>query len=191
MSRIFPDSNYNIFEDLKNPRSKSEWGYGYESSNNPEYINYKQFIDKLDQHVDKDFKIWIGTDPYNPKSFTEICIFDQKNGNFHLIEYFPFKYRESVNFIFDIDKEIVSSDKTNIVDNNNNEYQFEKAKINLKSSEIAGKELTVNFMDSYFGNPENDPVLKGRGATSDENETKIFKVAFLKLIFNPAKASKL
>ena len=103
MSRIFPDSDYNIYESLSDPRSKSEWGYGFESSNNPEYINYKQFIDKLDQHIDKDFKIWLGTDPYNPKSFAEICIFDQKNGNFHLIEYFPFKYRQSVNFIFDIE----------------------------------------------------------------------------------------
>ena len=26
MSRIFPDSNYNIFEDLNNPRSKSDGG---------------------------------------------------------------------------------------------------------------------------------------------------------------------
>ena len=31
-------------------------------------------------------------------------------------------------------------------------------------------------MDSYFGNPENDPILKGKGATSDKNKTKIYKV---------------
>jgi len=33
-------------------------------------------------------------------------------------------------------------------------------------------------MDSYFGNPDNDPILKGRGATSDENKTKIYKAVF-------------
>ena len=45
-------------------------------------------------------------------------------------------------------------------------------------------------MDSYFGNPENDPVLKGRGATSDEKETKIFRSknklsAFKYVFYNP------
>jgi len=81
-------------------------------------------------------------------------------------------------FIFDIKNEIISSDKTNIIDSSNNEYAFEKAKIDLKNNAIAGKELKVNFTDSYFGNPDNDPILKGRGATSDENETKIYKAAF-------------
>ena len=82
------------------------------------------------------------------------------------------------NFIFDLNNEIISSDKTNIIDNNNNEYEFEKAKIDLKNNVIAGKELEVNFVDSYFGDPNNDPILKGRGAISDENKTKIYKAAF-------------
>ncbi len=82
------------------------------------------------------------------------------------------------NFVFDIKKEIVSSDITNIIDNNNNEYSFEMAKINLKKNEIVGKELEINFMDSYFGNPNNQPVLKGKGSTSDDNKTKIYKAAF-------------
>ena len=82
------------------------------------------------------------------------------------------------NFEFDIINEIISSDKTNIIDNDNNEYNFEIAKIDLKNNQIAGKELKVNFEDSFFGNPNNDPILKGRGATSDKNKTKIYKVAF-------------
>tara|TARA_Y100000741_G_scaffold16863_1_gene12925 strand:+ start:1052 stop:3439 length:2388 start_codon:yes stop_codon:yes gene_type:complete len=98
----------------------------------------------------------------------ETIIKDKKQNVFNLED----------NFIFDINNEIISSDKTNIIDNNNNEYGFEKSKIDLKNNVIAGKELNVNFKDSYFGNPNNDPILKGRGATSDENETKIYKVAF-------------
>ena len=82
------------------------------------------------------------------------------------------------NFEFDIINEIISSDKTNIIDNDNNEYNFEIAKIDLKNNQIAGKELKINFEDSFFGNPNNDPILKGRGATSDKNKTKIYKVAF-------------
>ena len=81
-------------------------------------------------------------------------------------------------FVFDINKQIISAEKTNIIDVNNNEYEFEKAKINLENNAIVGKELKINFMDSYFGNPDNDPILKGRGATTDEEKTKIYKVAF-------------
>jgi len=98
----------------------------------------------------------------------ETIIKDKKQNVFNLED----------NFVFDINNEIISSDKTNIIDNNNNEYGFEKVKIDLKNNAIAGKELKVNFMDSYFGNPDNDPILKGRGATSDKNKTKIYKATF-------------
>ena len=104
------------------------------------------------------------------KIFTdkETIIKDKKKNIFNLED----------SFIFDINKEIVSADKTNIIDSSNNEYGFEKAKIDLKNNEIVGKQLKINFIDSYFGNPDNDPILKGRGATSNDEKTKIYKVAF-------------
>ena len=110
---------------------------------------------------------------YNRKSqkiFTdkETIIKDKKKNVFNLEK----------SFVFDIVNEVISAEKTNIIDNNNNEYNFEKSKIDLKNNAIAGKEIKINFMDSYFGNAENDPILKGRGATSDEEKTKIYKVAF-------------
>ena len=98
----------------------------------------------------------------------ETIIKDKKQNVFNLEE----------SFVFDINKEIISAEKTNIIDNNNNEYKFEKAKINLKNNAISGKDLKIDFMDSYFGNPDNDPILKGRGATSNDEKTKIYKVAF-------------
>jgi len=121
--------------------------------NKYEVYSYDLFYDRKSQKI------------YSKK---ETIIKDNKNNVFNLED----------NFVFDIKKEIVSSDKTNIIDNNNNEYSFEMAKINLKNNEIAGKELKVNFMDSYFGNPNNQPVLKGKGSTSDEYKTKIYKAAF-------------
>ena len=84
-------------------------------------------------------------------SYKETTIKDKKKNVFNLED----------KFVFNIDSEIISSDKTNILDNNNNEYNFEMAKINLKNNEIVGKELKVNFTDGYFGNPKNDPILKG------------------------------
>ena len=98
----------------------------------------------------------------------ETVIKDKKQNVFNLED----------NFIFNVNEEIISAEKTNIIDNYNNVYAFEKVKIDLKNNAIAGKELKINFMDSYFGNPDNDPILKGRGATSNDKKTKIYKVAF-------------
>ncbi len=50
--------------------------------------------------------------------------------------------------------------------------------INIKKNEIAGKEIAVDFENSYFGNKDNDPILKGRSGYSSDNELKIYKAAF-------------
>ncbi len=121
--------------------------------NKYEVYSYDLFYDRKSQRI------------YSNK---ETTIKDNKKNIFNLED----------NFVFDIKKEIVSSDKTNIIDNNNNEYSFEMAKINLINNEIVGKEIEINFMDSYFGNSNNQPILKGKASTSDENETKIYKAAF-------------
>jgi len=81
-------------------------------------------------------------------------------------------------FIYNIKEEIITSKTTSIIDNENNNYIFEDVIVNLKSKEIAGKEIKVDFRNSYFGNEKNDPVLKGRSATSDEKNTKIYKAVF-------------
>ncbi len=81
-------------------------------------------------------------------------------------------------FNFDIIKEVISSEKTNVIDNKNNNYEFERVKINLKINEIAGKEVKVNFVDNYFGDENNDPILKGKSTISNDDETKIYKAVF-------------
>ena len=48
----------------------------------------------------------------------------------------------------------------------------------MKINEIIGRELKLDFENSYFGNKENDPILKGRGAISNEKELKIYKAVF-------------
>jgi len=98
----------------------------------------------------------------------ETIIKDNKENVFNLEE----------KFIFDVTKEIISTDKTIVIDDKNNSYEFEKAKINLKTNEIAGKELQINFIDDYFGDIRNDPKLKGKSAISNNEETKIYKAAF-------------
>ena len=81
-------------------------------------------------------------------------------------------------FNIDLNKDIIKSKKSTIIDNKNNKYIFEDLVINLKNNEIAGKEIKVEFEKSYFGNKQNDPLLKGRSAYSNDNELKIYKAVF-------------
>ena len=34
--------------------------------------------------------------------------------------------------------------------------------VDLKNNKIIGKDLEINFNKSFFGNPNNDPRLKGK-----------------------------
>ena len=88
------------------------------------------------------------------------------------------KFRFEDGFLFNTIKEIISSKKTNIIDINDNYYFFENSKINLKKNEIVGKEVKVDFIDSFFGNDKNDPILKGKSTTSDNEKTTIYKSVF-------------
>ena len=87
-------------------------------------------------------------------------------------------YNLENSFQFDLNKEIITTKKTNIIDTDNNIYIFENAKINLVTKEILGKELKIDFVDNYFGIPNNDPILKGRSAISNDKQTKIYKTVF-------------
>ncbi len=87
-------------------------------------------------------------------------------------------YNLENSFQLDLIKEIITTKKTNIIDTDNNIYIFENAKINLINKEILGKELKIDFINNYFGIPNNDPILKGRSAISNDEQTKIYKTVF-------------
>ena len=72
------------------------------------------------------------------------------------------KFRFENGFLFNTIEEIISSKNTSIIDIENNYYSFENSKVNLKTNEILGKEVKVDFEDSFFGNEKNDPILKGK-----------------------------
>ncbi len=80
--------------------------------------------------------------------------------------------------IFDTKNEIIYSTKSAITDQNLNKYFFEYSKINLKTNEIAGKEIKIDFENSFFGDADNDPLLKGSSIISNDNNTKIYKTVF-------------
>ena len=82
-------------------------------------------------------------------------------------------YNLENSFQFDLNKETITTEKTNIIDTDNNIYIFENAKINLTSKEILGKELKIDFVNNYFGITDNDPILKGRSAISNDKQTNL------------------
>ena len=88
------------------------------------------------------------------------------------------KFLFNKGLIFELMPEIITSKEAIVTDKNINKYFFENSKINLKINEIIGKEVFVEFEDSFFGNKNNDPLLKGKSVISNNNETKIYKTIF-------------
>ena len=101
-------------------------------------------------------------------SKTNTSVYDDINNVYNFID----------GFNFDQLNEVISSKKTNIIDNNNNSYTFEKAKVNLKTRELVGKEVHVDFIENFFGNEDNDPLLKGKSTISNNEKTTIQKAVF-------------
>ena len=87
-------------------------------------------------------------------------------------------YNLNEKFVFDLKREIIKSNKSTIIDKESNKYFFSDLIINLKDNEIVGKELKIEYENSYFGNIENEPRLKGRSAYDNESELKVFKGVF-------------
>ena len=87
-----------------------------------------------------------------------------------------FEFKEGL--IFDTFEEIISSKQIKIIDQNLNTYFFKNSKLNLKLNEIAGKDVKVDFINTFFGNKDNDPSLKGKSILSNDESTKVYKTVF-------------
>ena len=128
---------------------------------------------KTNFNIDNKYKI-NSQDVFYNKNTKEIFsneltkIEDLNNNFYHLEKYFK----------FDIVNETILSERSNILDNKNNKYIFEDLIIDLKNNHIAGKEIKIEFENSYFGNNRNDPVLKGRSALSNDEHLKVYKAVF-------------
>ena len=121
-------------------------------------------------------------DQYNIKSEdtyfdrTKKIIFGNKKAIIKDLEKNIFNLEEKYRIL--IEEEIVKSKKSVILDKNENTYIFEDLVLNLKTNEILGKEIKVEFKDSFFGNVNNDPILRGRSSYSNEQELKVYKAVF-------------
>ena len=71
-----------------------------------------------------------------------------------------------------INKVLLASD-VNIIDKEGNTYDLENISYNLKTSEILGKDLSLNFNNSNFGSNENEPRLKGNSLFFNDSFTTV------------------
>ena len=74
------------------------------------------------------------------------------------------------NFIYTLNDSLIKLNQATITDNNKNSFQISKAYINLISNKLIGKDVSIDFNNKYFSK-NNDPRLKGKTISSDENET--------------------
>ena len=114
-------------------------------------------VGKSEISVDKKYKIFSENITYDRESN---ALFSEEDTIIEDTEKNIYKLKEKFNF--DTLNEIIYSKKTLILDKNDNKYIFDDTAINLKTKEVAGNEIKLEFEDSYFGNKKNDPILKGR-----------------------------
>ena len=68
------------------------------------------------------------------------------------------------NFTFLVLDKIFKSKKINLLDSEKNNYSFNESMVNIKTNEIIGKDIKIDFRNDSFGNSENEPRLKGNYA---------------------------
>ena len=73
---------------------------------------------------------------------------------------------------FTIDKVLMASD-VKIIDKEGNTYNLENISYNMKTNEILGKDLNLNFNNTFFGSGENEPRLKGNSFSLKDNITQV------------------
>ncbi len=77
------------------------------------------------------------------------------------------------NFTFSVLDKIFKSKKINFLDSEKNNYSFKESMVNIKTKEVIGKDIEINFRNDFFGNSKNEPRLKGNYALSNKEETII------------------
>ena len=167
ISELIIIGNVKFFDDLNNVYIESEKAI-YNKLDNTLFSSGTTFVKIENEYEIYSQDLLYNRDTMKISTVSDSSVFDNKDNIFIFEE----------GFLFDTVKEVISSKKTNVIDNNKNSYLFELAKVNLKTKEIAGKEVTINFINSFFGDPNNDPKLKGKSTISNDQETVISKAVF-------------
>ena len=83
----------------------------------------------------------------------------------------------SEKFENNLNNEILKLENVNFTDIKNNNFKIELAFINLNQNKLIGKDINIDLNNTSF-NSENEPRLKGKSTSLNENKTELTKGAF-------------
>ncbi len=72
----------------------------------------------------------------------------------------------------------LNANQVKYLDSQKNEYLLDKIVLDLNTNQILGKDVAINFDNNFFGNPENDPRVRGTKMFSDTNTSSVSKGVF-------------
>ena len=81
-------------------------------------------------------------------------------------------------FKYWIIKKLLNANNVKLITSTKDEFLFNNAMIDFNTNEIAGKDITINFNTTTFGNSDNQPRLKGNTIYSNKETTDISKGVF-------------
>ena len=81
-------------------------------------------------------------------------------------------------FKYWIIKKLLNANNVKLITITKDEFLFNNAMIDFNTNEIAGKDITINFNTTTFGNSDNQPRLKGNTIYSNKETTDISKGVF-------------
>ena len=85
---------------------------------------------------------------------------------------------EASSFRYSNDTEVLKANEIQLLDKDKNKYFLTKGFVNLKENTLLGKDIKINFRNDTFGNPENEPKLKGNSVIYKNDKTLIKKGIF-------------
>ncbi len=81
-------------------------------------------------------------------------------------------------FNFEIINKLIKAKNVNYIDGDKNKGKLKNAIINVADNSIIGNEFEIDFYNSLFGNPLNDPRLKSKSVIIENNNTTLSKAVF-------------
>ena len=142
-----------------------------------EYIYYKN-IEKLESKGKTSSKI---QDKYTIESLD--LIYERSLSKIHSQNKSNIIDQNNNNFSFDkfelnINSNILKAKDLSLFDNLNNQYYLSFAVVNLEENKFLGSDISIDFEDNLFGNNENNPRLKANSLIAEKDETKVYKGSF-------------
>ena len=83
----------------------------------------------------------------------------------------------SENFLYKVNNKLIKINNATLIDLQKNEYEIEKAFIDLNINKLIGKDISIDFNNAEF-EKENEPRLKGNSISSNTEQTIIKKGVF-------------